>query len=464
MAWTWQATNTAGNGLGTNLAVTRPTTVADDWFVLDVYLEDNTLPTLSFSNGTWTLVKSGAQTGSVTNFTHYKYISRYVSEGSTFTISWTGSGNNWRTAVLSAYRGGSSGTAQDGTPTTHVSTTATATVSYDTITTANASSLVLYGEANYDGSTNGVPGGTTPTFTERAGFGNIAHGDGILATAGATGAKTSTLSLAAWNNGILMGLALPTGGAAQNLNPLGIPTAERFGVAVAGFQLLPSGIVTAEQFGLPGIGFQLLPSGIVSAERFGTGSLGLQLQPTGISSAETLGAALAGFGILASGISSAEQFGNPAAGMFLAPSGIPSAELFGTPATGLFLTPAGIASLEALGSIQAGQGIALIGIPGAEGFGLAALSPGPVSVLPVGIPSAEGVGIFAVTQPSLPQTVLCFGIPSSELFGQALAFKTMYGGLDSQVVFISPSGRVVRTNSLDSLINRLGIDASLRRV
>jgi hypothetical protein len=138
--------------------------------------------------------------------------------------------------VLSSYSGGDAATALDGTPTSHVSGTASGTVDYDTLTTATNGSLVSYAVTEFGGTNKSVPSGTTPTYTERVEFVGMAQGDGTLATAGATGAQTGTIATPSWNIGQVMALT-PAGGG--GFDPTTVPFMQPIfvapSVAVAGF-------------------------------------------------------------------------------------------------------------------------------------------------------------------------------------------------------------------------------------
>lgn len=226
MAWGYITGGTAGNASGTTLAVTRPSTAANAWFFLDLYLETNTIQTPTFNNGTWTLVKQATQTGSTPDYTHYRWRSLYNAEGASFTISWDAS-SIWRTAIISAYSGGDATSVQDGTPTSHNSAASQTTVDIDSITTAQNNSLVYYSQSNFDNRAATPATGTTPTFTERTEFANFSAGDGILATAGATGNKTVTLDVASWNIGMLSDLALTSGAAQDTPELYGRPSGRR---------------------------------------------------------------------------------------------------------------------------------------------------------------------------------------------------------------------------------------------
>lgn len=207
MAITRQGVTTAGNSNGTSLTgVTRPTTTADDVFVLDMYLELPNAPAdLTFSNGTWVKKNKIEQVGSVPDFQHYRYRSTYVSEGSTFDITWTG-GAVWRACVVNAYRGVDTSTPDDTTATEQASASSSTSAVAPGLTTSTNGALIIYGEADFDGQTVTGPTGSTPTFTEQTDFANLQVADGALATAGATGDKTGTLAGASWNTAGLIAL------------------------------------------------------------------------------------------------------------------------------------------------------------------------------------------------------------------------------------------------------------------
>lgn len=206
MAITHRATSTAGASTGTTLACTRPTGItADDIIFLDFYIETTGL-TPAFTNGTWTLIHQTIQTGSATDFEHFRYWSRYAGEGTTFTISWGGT-STWRSAGMLAKIGISTAAdPKDGTPTEQIGGASSVSAVAPGITTATNNSLVVNHMAHFRGDfTVTPPTGTTPTFTERVEFDAVYQADGILATAGATGDKTSTISSADWSTAGLDG-------------------------------------------------------------------------------------------------------------------------------------------------------------------------------------------------------------------------------------------------------------------
>lgn len=223
MAWAYGSSSTGGNSSGTSLVgVSRPASIANgDWIILLMYLETTGL-TLSFSNGTWTKVRSDIQPGGTPDFEAHVYRSQYAGEGATFDITWGGT-NTWRTVNMSRYTGGDAGSTLDPADTDgtgHLSAASQTTVDFDGYTPNNDNCLVFYGCANLNGRTNGNLSGTTPTLTERSEFSNVIHGDGVQTTATAIGNRTSTLSLADWNIGQLFALTVTTPGGGGGPTPV----------------------------------------------------------------------------------------------------------------------------------------------------------------------------------------------------------------------------------------------------
>jgi len=193
MAWTHGNDATFGNSSTTSrTGVSRPTVSVGDWINLVFYIETQGL-TLSFSNGTWTLIRRDTVG---TDYEAFEYMSRYAGEGSTFNLTWGGA-NTWNTGVMSTYLGGASDSTTDSGDadgTGHPDTTLSTTVNLDGFTPVSDNDLILYAATDFAGRTNGAPSGTTPTLTERNDFGGVANGDGVQTTAAAIGNRTVALT------------------------------------------------------------------------------------------------------------------------------------------------------------------------------------------------------------------------------------------------------------------------------
>ena len=216
------AVTTAGDSNGTSLAFTRASTTTNHVNVIDFYLEGGAATGPTFNNGTWALFTMGTganpqvNADSTPDMYHYRWYEVYAGAGSACTVSWTG-GAFWRSLVCDAYSGVDTTTVPDtnGTMAASVGSSTSATAPDLTVVTADA--LVVWGETDYDGR-NVTPPGGTPTFNERTDFANLAVADAVYTAAGATGAKTGTVSGGGSINTagmIVLRPAVP-GGAAQD--------------------------------------------------------------------------------------------------------------------------------------------------------------------------------------------------------------------------------------------------------
>jgi hypothetical protein len=221
---THQGVTTAGDSNGSGITgVSRPTTTTDDLMYLDLYYEsgvDYVTGAMAFSNGTWTIVETQVQTDTTPDFTHVRWRSKYAGEGATFNITWNATiGSCWRTACVNAYRLVDTTTPIDATPTKQAGADPGTPAVAPGLTVATADALVIMSEADYDGRNASPPTGTTPTWTERTDFGNLAVADGPFTAAGATGDRSMALTAGGsdWCAGLTaLRPATPGGAAAQN--------------------------------------------------------------------------------------------------------------------------------------------------------------------------------------------------------------------------------------------------------
>jgi hypothetical protein len=184
------------------------------------------------------------------------------------------------------------------------------------------------------------------------------------------------------------------------LRAAGIASAEAVGQPKVLFVVkLAGGIGTAEAFGQPTLTsvYRITNAGgIASAEAFGADKLLRILRPLGITSAEAFGVArlgIRGVGAIASleafglprvlfivkaagALGSQEAFGSTRSMRLLRPIGIAGQEALGTPQRlNRILRPGAISSTEAFGSATLVRIIRVVGLTSGESFGVALLAP-----------------------------------------------------------------------------------------
>lgn len=210
----------------TNTTFSAPSGIADgDVLLCLIQTGSNPVRTVTAPAG-WSAVTTFPIT--MTSFGGDPYVVRqhaFIKVASGESGSYTFSHSSaWTEGVLTRCTGVDNTTPIDATPTTdnHASSTGGNSVTAPTITTTVNDALIFYWGGVWDGFGNASPpSGTTPTFTERANdtAGVFYAASGVLATAGATGAKTVTVSQGdnrPWMAG-LIALRASSGGSTQNL-------------------------------------------------------------------------------------------------------------------------------------------------------------------------------------------------------------------------------------------------------
>lgn len=228
MAIAFRALTTAGDGNGASLTINKPSgVVADDVQILNFYMEHGTgadFNTVSVSGGAaWTQVHQTFQSGpgGAGRYSQWTFIQRAGgSEPASYSITWTGSGSFWRTAILAAFSGVDTTTAQDATATEQASGSSSTSATAPGLTTVTNDAMLVYCETDFDGRTVTPPSGMTEPAS--GDFGNCAIAYVVQASAGASGNKTGTLSAASWNTAQLLALR-PAGGAAPTAPPPLVP-------------------------------------------------------------------------------------------------------------------------------------------------------------------------------------------------------------------------------------------------
>lgn len=187
MAFAYRASTSAGNASGGALSINKPTgTASGDLLVAVLYLENDTNTWSSVPSG-WTLATSQVNTGLFKIWVYYKWAGG--SEPSSY--SWTPTTNNWRTAVMAAYSGGSGSGSQpdvsggsqgDGiTPSTdQTAPSVTPTADHD---------LLVFGYGNFSGTDVGSMSGKATNL--RISFGGTTIADFLdVSPAAATGTSS----------------------------------------------------------------------------------------------------------------------------------------------------------------------------------------------------------------------------------------------------------------------------------
>jgi hypothetical protein len=191
MAVAFRSSATAKYAAVTNITVTKPAgTVDGDMLIAFLSVGGASIPTIGAPSG-WTLHTTYTDvTASGFTVRNHIYFKLAASEGANW--QWTFTVSNAECSVL-AFTGADLTTPIPSAPsyTSSIGTTTT----FPTVTTPRDNSLVIaYGQDWGDGvSTLIAPSGSTPTFTERVTCATSSIqsiSTGVLATAGATGAKT----------------------------------------------------------------------------------------------------------------------------------------------------------------------------------------------------------------------------------------------------------------------------------
>lgn len=298
--------STTNSGTSTTATFNKPTgTVAGDVLVAFFGGSPSSAPT------GWVLFASETTLGL---WGYYK-----VAGGSEpASYSWPQSFNATFDGGISRYSGVDNGTPMDvAASTAVVFGTTTAVAPSITTVTANA---MLIGGVLVGVATITPPSGFTERWERAVGTTfDVEHASGIQAAAGASGAKTWTLS-ANDSSSVILGALRDASVSAQTITATGIASAEAFGSDSAQFApIQTTGIPSGETFGAaalaPGVA-TISPTGVPSSETFGIAALVTtgQIAGAGIPSGEAFGSASihgAAVTITVPSIGSAEAFGVP---------------------------------------------------------------------------------------------------------------------------------------------------------
>jgi hypothetical protein len=194
MAIAFRASNTAGNGNGTTLAITKPTgTVDNDIVIINVYFEAPlTTPAISG----FTLVQEILETSSTPDMSQATFIRVSASDGASYSITFGGT-SSWRTACVVSYSGASTTTPQDATATENSGTTSTTGTALG-LTTVTANAMLVFCQADFNGASGSRSAWSSPCSNEQVDFFNVGLADGIQVSAGASGNKTVTQASSQW--------------------------------------------------------------------------------------------------------------------------------------------------------------------------------------------------------------------------------------------------------------------------
>ena len=200
-----------GTGTGTNIAVSKPSAVANgDLIIVGIYHDVAGVSTVPTG---WTAC-GAILVDDATDYWLRLYWKRASSEGTSWT--WVISASGWWAYCVAAYTGGlASGDAIDGTPTTAYSTYPATTVIAPSITTTVDGAMLVAFLGNFNG--DAWSSGEAPITNERADANGGAIYDGIQAAAGTSGTKTFTKSGNLYTNGVVMAALKPAAAAADAL-------------------------------------------------------------------------------------------------------------------------------------------------------------------------------------------------------------------------------------------------------
>lgn len=179
MAFSFRSLTTQGNGGTFPQGVTKPTGVVNgDLLIVVAELED--------ASHTWTSVGAGFNAVTpVNSSTNKLQIWWKIASGEPASWTWTASGGAiWQTIICLAYSGGTTpavdvtGTGNSGTSQAEANQTA------PSITTTVNNALLIFAYAN---DSSAAVTSTSGATTLRQSYGNVAVGDAIIASPGATG-------------------------------------------------------------------------------------------------------------------------------------------------------------------------------------------------------------------------------------------------------------------------------------
>lgn len=211
MAVTFRAVGTSTNGT-TSLALPQPAGTATGDVLVAFVLDHATSGTTTAPTG-WT--RAGGVASATGRFQVYTAV---VGQNSLTGTSWTWSSLTTRAqGYIAGYSGGSTAFASQPDVAATARANASGSSGTTSITTVTNNSMVIAAFAALaSGATWSAEAmATAPTITERADAANstfcsVAFADGILATAGSTGASSATISSAGNNAGILLAIRPPT--------------------------------------------------------------------------------------------------------------------------------------------------------------------------------------------------------------------------------------------------------------
>ncbi len=206
---------------GSNAIVSKPTGTVDGDIMIAVIFAikgSSQTPAIGTVPSGWTLITSQANTSSTTRTLTAAYYKVAASEGASYT--WSGTSSTISVGIVS-YSGAARTSPVDGTPTgasigSSGSLQTLYTVGSMTTTLNNSMVVVVPGALRSAAESFTAPTGTTPTFNERIDGGDstqttwVEASDGILGTAGATGAKTATAANTSYGSVIMFAIKANT--------------------------------------------------------------------------------------------------------------------------------------------------------------------------------------------------------------------------------------------------------------